>query len=141
MGRPPIFEKAMTRTELQQRWRCRHRQKAFHDPCMRRPQPKRGDEDYWPTPECLIQALRASVLPILPAGPIWECAAGDGRLCAALEAAGRRVIGTDVLPRGEGIRTLDFLTGPPPPETQARSSRPIRPTAGSASSLIDARAC
>jgi hypothetical protein len=73
-----------------------------------RPQPTRTGRDVWPTPACLIDALVAHVLPGLPAeGPIWEPAAGDGRLANALRRAGRMVVETD-------IADLDFLTEPPP---------------------------
>ena len=54
-----------------------------------RPQPSRDGADYWPTPASLIGALIPHVLPTLPAGPVWECAAGDGRLAAAMRDARR----------------------------------------------------
>jgi hypothetical protein len=45
-----------------------------------RPQPGRDGPDFWPTPPCLTRAFVRHVLPALPPSPIWECAAGDGRL-------------------------------------------------------------
>jgi hypothetical protein len=71
-----------------------------------RPQPRRDGPDYWPTPDCLICAFVKHVLPTLPSGVIWECAAGDGRLAAALRVTGREVIATDLY---QGKRPLDFL--------------------------------
>jgi hypothetical protein len=82
------------------------------DPALR-PQPKRGGADFWPTPACLIEALLQHVLPALPPGPVWECAAGDGRLARAIEATGRSVLATDKYPQpGAGER--DFLRQLPP---------------------------
>jgi hypothetical protein len=70
------------------------------DPASLRPQPRRNGADFWPTPSCLIGALTGRVVPILPQAPIWECAAGDGRLSLALRAAGYRVVASDIEPRG-----------------------------------------
>src|SRR5689334_16999212 len=75
-----------------------------------RPQPTRTGPDFWATPACLIAALVKFVLPALPDGPVWECAAGDGTLAAAIRAAGRPVVATDLYPRAEGIRRRDFLS-------------------------------
>jgi hypothetical protein len=83
------------------------------DPAALRPAVRRDGPDYWPTPRCLGDALVRCVLPELP-GPIWECAAGDGRLAAAMRAAGRRVITSDLLPAAAGILQHDFLHDPPP---------------------------
>jgi hypothetical protein len=46
-------------------------------------------------------------LPRLPAGPIWEPAAGSGALVRAMQAAGRHVVATD--------RDHDFLGEAVPP--------------------------
>ena len=49
--------------------------------CTLRAQPERNGSDFrWPTPRCLTRALIEHVLPYLPRAPIWECAAGDGRV-------------------------------------------------------------
>ncbi len=72
-----------------------------------RPQPARVGRDFWPTPFCLIGALIDDILPRLPAGCIWEPAAGDGRLAEALRCVGRTVVASD-------IETYDFLTEAPP---------------------------
>jgi hypothetical protein len=74
-----------------------------------RGQPKRTGPDFWPTPACLIEAACTYMLPALPAAPLWECAAGDGRLAAALGAT----VATDRFPQ-DGSPPLDFLSAPPP---------------------------
>jgi hypothetical protein len=79
------------------------------DPMAARGQPKRIGPDFWPTPHCLIEAAVTHIVPALHAAPIWECAAGDGRLAAALGAA----IATDKFPQ-DGSLPLDFLTTSPP---------------------------
>ena len=84
------------------------------DPASLRPQPKRAGHDFWPTPRCLTEALIEHVLPDLPHAPVWECAAGDGRLAAALGAAGLSVLASDIEPHGEGIECRDFLRDEPP---------------------------
>jgi hypothetical protein len=84
------------------------------DPAALRPQPKRDPRQLWATPPCLRQALLAHVLPHLPSGAIWECAAGDGRLAEDMRAAGRIVVASDIEPRGKGIQHLDFLRDEPP---------------------------
>ena len=86
---------------------------ARPDPAAQRGQPNRDGPDFWPTPVCLIAALVRHVLPSLPPAPIWECAAGDGRLAEAISAAGRRVTATDLHPQ-DGSAPLDFLTDDPP---------------------------
>jgi hypothetical protein len=58
------------------------------------------------------------VLPLLPEGPIWESAAGDGALADALIAAGRLVIRSDIDPQRAGILRLDFLKDEPPPASR-----------------------
>jgi hypothetical protein len=54
------------------------------------------------------------MLPDLPCEPIWECAAGDGRLAQAIRGAGYPVIASDIGPRGDGIERRDFLRNDPP---------------------------
>lgn len=83
------------------------------DPPAQRGQPARDGPDFWPTPFCLLMALLRFVLPSLPPGPIWECAAGDGQLVRTMELAGRRVIATDLYPHN-GSDPVDFLITPPP---------------------------
>ena len=83
------------------------------DPASLRPQPARSGTDYWATPQCLTRALADEVLPSLPPAPVWECAAGDGRLANAMRAAGRVVVASDIEPRGPDIERRDFLHDPP----------------------------
>src|SRR5208282_1815687 len=71
------------------------------------PQPAREGRDFWPTPPCLTGVLIGDVLPRLPAGQIWEPAAGDGRLAEAMRSAGRIVVASDIEDR-------DFLTDSSP---------------------------
>jgi len=85
-----------------------------HDPAALRSQPTRDGHDFWQTPNCLSDALMRYVLPSLP-GPVWECAAGDGRLVAAMRAAGRKVLASDLLPAASSVERHDFLLEPPPP--------------------------
>jgi hypothetical protein len=54
------------------------------------------------------------VLPLLPAGTIWECAAGDGRLARAISSTGRHLIATDIAPQHSDVLLRDFLTGAAP---------------------------
>ncbi len=82
-----------------------------------RPQPARAGRDFRRTPPCLIGALIAYVLPHLPAGSVWEPAAGDGRLADAMRRAGRAVFASDIWSR-------DFLTDPPPGKFAAIITNP-----------------
>jgi hypothetical protein len=86
------------------------------DQHARRAQPARDAVDFWPTPEDLIRAFILYVLPLLPAGLIWECAAGDGRLARAIAACGKRVMQTDLI-ASPNVHRLDFLHDEPPAET------------------------
>jgi hypothetical protein len=117
----PIGKRAMTGAERVARFRAKQRRAkiwgANSDPSARRPTPKRTDKDFWPTPPELQVALARYVLPLLPPGPIWECAAGDGALAGALAKAGRDVILSDIDPQRLGIIRLDFLKDDPPPAT------------------------
>jgi hypothetical protein len=74
-----------------------------------RPQPARDGADFWPTPACLREACVRFVVPLLPPGPIWECAAGDGCLAAAIGKTGRQTFTTDLYPQ-DGSAPCDFLT-------------------------------
>jgi hypothetical protein len=94
--------------------------RPVRDPAALRPQPDRDGADWWPTPPCLTAALVRFVLPEVP-GAIWESAAGDGRLAAAMRDAGRDVLATDLLPRGDGVRQCDFLHDDLPLEACCRA--------------------
>jgi hypothetical protein len=84
--------------------------RSYQTDAALRPQPRRSGPDLWPTPPSLIRALINHVVPRLPDGPIWECAAGQGDLAAALGNAGRQVIASDL----HGGRSVDFLQSDPP---------------------------
>jgi hypothetical protein len=74
----------------------------------------RPGTDYWATTQCLIAALIEQVLRTLPPAPVWECAAGDGRVAYAMRAAGRVVLASDIEPRRPDIERRDFLHDDPP---------------------------
>ena len=83
------------------------------DPAALRPQPKRTGPDHWATPACLRDALIHHVLPSLPSGPLWECAAGNQVLAKELlgnSAIPREIFATDL----HWEKSTDFLTAPPP---------------------------
>ena len=42
---------------------------------------------------------------------IWECACGEGHISKVLEAAGHKVLSTDIVDRGYGTGGIDFLNG------------------------------
>jgi hypothetical protein len=88
--------------------------RQIHDPAALRPQPAREGVDWWGTPPDLIDALVHYVLPLLPDSPVWECAAGDGRLARTIAATGRHVTTTDIAPQHPDVLLCDFLTSPPP---------------------------
>jgi hypothetical protein len=127
----------MTATERQRKWRAKvRRQKIWGanvDRAARRPSPHREDIDLWPTPPCLTAALIEHVLPTLPNGLIWECAAGDGHLVDALppELTGREVIASDIVRLRDGFLQLDFVNDPPPPRTRGAIAITNPPYAGS----------
>jgi hypothetical protein len=83
------------------------------DPMAARGQPDRDGPDFWPTPHSLVEAACEHVVPYLPSGMLWECAAGDGRLGQAFHKAGRQAIMTDKYPQDDSD-SLDFLTDDPP---------------------------
>lgn len=56
----------------------------------------REKDDYYPTPAPLTRALlRLERFD----GPVWECACGDGAMVREFQAAGHRVIATDLVGR------------------------------------------
>lgn len=83
---------------------------SIRDASMARGQPTRDGPDFWPTPPCLTAAAMRYVLPGLPLGEIWECAAGSGGLGRAIAEAGRTVISTDLYPQ-DGSMPHDFRSG------------------------------
>lgn len=66
----------------------------------------RQNEDYYATDKVAIDGLN-SVWEI-PQN-IWECACGEGDLSKRLEELGHTVYSTDLIDRGYGIGSVDFL--------------------------------
>jgi hypothetical protein len=124
MAGKPIGGRRMTATEYQRRWRKKVRRKKLlagsRDRAALRPPRADGDreQDLWSTPPCLSAALMEFVLPTLPAGVVWEAAAGAGVLVDALRAAGREVIASDNERQRRDIARLDYLVDAPRPATR-----------------------
>jgi hypothetical protein len=135
MAGKPLGKVAMTATERQRKWRDGVRRRKLWtnpDPTARRPQPRRKDLDFWPTPPALIAALIEHVLPMLPPALIcWECAAGDGALVDAMTGAGRTVIASDVERQRRSFLQLDFLNDQPPAATRGAIAVTNPPFGGS----------
>jgi len=134
MAGKPIGKVAKTATEMQREWRARVRRRKIWstpDSTARRPQPRRADFDFWPTPPDLAAALIQHVLPLLPPGPVWECAAGDGHLVDSLTAAGRTVIASDIQRQRPAFIRLDFIKDSPPAESRGAIAITNPPFAGS----------
>jgi hypothetical protein len=70
------------------------------------PAEKRQDRDWYPTPTDVPQAL-LTVEKF--EGTIFECACGDGVMAKVFEAAGHKVIASDIEPQGYGMK-VDFFT-------------------------------
>lgn len=68
---------------------------------------ERREHDFYPTPPEPTIAL-ARKLRCWPSA-VWEPACGDGGIARPLEAAGFRVLGTDLIHRGYGEGGIDFL--------------------------------
>jgi hypothetical protein len=66
----------------------------------------RQKDDFYPTPP---EGTRALLSVERFAGPIWECACGDGAISKELIDAGHEVVSSDLVPRGYGDTNIDFL--------------------------------
>lgn len=66
----------------------------------------REKDDFYPTPP---EGTRALLRVEMFDGDIWEPACGDGAISKELEAAGYRVVSTDLVDRGYGRPRIDFL--------------------------------
>jgi hypothetical protein len=66
----------------------------------------REKNDFYPTPP---EGTRALLNVESFDGEIWEPACGDGRMSRVLEAAGYRVMSSDLIDRGYGETGVDFL--------------------------------
>jgi len=67
---------------------------------------EREKDDFYRTPEEAVEALL--FLEDFE-GTIWECACGDGAISKVLDRAGYKVVSTDLIDRGYGIKGYDFL--------------------------------
>lgn len=66
----------------------------------------RQKDDFYATPSSSTEALlRAESF----SGSIWEPACGNGAISVVLEAAGHRVVSSDLVDRGYGETGIDFL--------------------------------
>lgn len=71
-------------------------------------------DDFYETPACATRALlRVETLPAV----VWEPACGRGAISREIEAAGRRVVSTDLVSRGFGQGGVDFLMEHRSPES------------------------
>lgn len=71
----------------------------------------RAKLDFYRTPEIAVTRLLAVEK---FRGTVWEPAAGDGAIASVLRGNGARVVGTDLVKRGAGVRGgVDFLTYAP----------------------------
>lgn len=66
----------------------------------------REKNDFYPTPERATLALLGAES---FEGDIWEPACGDGAISKPFEAAGHRVVSSDLVDRGYGEARIDFL--------------------------------
>jgi len=74
---------------------------------------ERAERDFYPTPEWVTRALIAHLPERVKS--VWEPAAGDGRMAAALHEAGYRVWATDIAPQQPGahlVNEADFFAPP-----------------------------
>lgn len=86
---------------------------------------EREKDDFYPTPPEPTRALLKAEAERLRDFPlIWEPACGDGAMVREIRAAGHNCIGTDLIDRGAGFATHDFLDGRPPFAVKAIVTNP-----------------
>src|SRR3954469_14969020 len=68
---------------------------------------ERQKQNFYATPAWVTEALLRSVH--LPKGRIWEPCCGDGAMARVLESHGYPVVATDLVDRGYGEGSRDFL--------------------------------
>ncbi len=73
----------------------------------------RSPGEYYGTPGWITRALLMSEA---PPDRVWEPCAGDGKMVDVLRQYERRVVASDIEPRGEGIEQRDFLAAESAPE-------------------------
>ena len=66
----------------------------------------REKDDFYPTPACSTESLLS--VETFPSD-VWEPACGDGAISRVFQAAGHRVVITDLVDRGYGTPRRDFL--------------------------------
>lgn len=67
---------------------------------------EREKDDYYATDPIAIDLL---LMKETPSENIWECACGEGHMAKKLEEHGYKVFSTDLVDRGYGLGTIDFL--------------------------------
>lgn len=75
------------------------------------PREGRQEEDFYPSPPEVTEALMRSSAGKELTPFVWEPCCGDGAMARIIEAHGHKVVGTDIKPRGYGNR-VDFLKTP-----------------------------
>jgi hypothetical protein len=67
---------------------------------------ERESDDFYPTPPYAVEELlKREVF----SGNIWECACGEGDISEVFKSKGFEVYSTDLIDRGYGDGTIDFL--------------------------------
>lgn len=110
----------------------------------------RAPNEFYPTP---AEAVRALLSVESFDGSIWEPACGDGAISKVLDAAGYRVVSTDLVDYGYGTAGVDFLmqtasrarhivTNPPygsglADQFVTHALRLVEPTGGSVAMLLN----
>lgn len=69
----------------------------------------REKDDFYPTPDALIEPLIERWGAVHLSSGVWEPACGDGAICKALTRHGIDSFGTDLVDRGYGLPRRDFL--------------------------------
>jgi hypothetical protein len=69
----------------------------------------RSDNDHYPTPPEVTQALVRKLGPWLLTKHVWEPCAGNGAMSDVLKLAVASIVTSDIVPLRADIQTLDFL--------------------------------
>lgn len=91
------------------------------------PERVRQNNDFYPTPPDVTEALLDNWTSLPPRSCIWEPACGDGAISKVLEARGHIVQSTDLHPRGYGSvwSSIDFLAGGPLSNVSGTDGQPV----------------
>lgn len=87
------------------------------------PSKHRERDDFYPTPPEATESLLAVEK---FSEEIWEPACGDGAISRVLEAAGHKVISSDLINRGYGQHGVDFLMEYRPPVENIITNPPFK---------------